>query len=115
MHTFAYSDILNDDPSRHRSTERLALMRAVDLLGRARAAGPDTIVAIEALDYTRRLWTIFVQDLSTVSNDLPAELRASLVSIGLWVLREIEDLRQGKAQGFGDLIEVCTQIAEGLN
>ena len=114
MYRFAYADVLNDVVVQHRETEWMALDRAIELLGKARQDGSGSIAAVEALDFTRQLWSIFVSDAASVGNDLPPELRASLVSIGLWVLREVENIRTQKSQSFDDLIDVCRQISEGL-
>ena len=115
MYRFAYAEVLNDDVVQHRAAERMALDRAIALLERARHDGVGSIAAVEALDFTRQLWTIFVTDTASEGNDLPADLRANLVSIGIWVLREVENLRKQKTQSFNDLIEVCQQISEGLS
>ena len=45
---------------------------------------------------------------------LPKELRANLISIGLWLLRETEDVRQGRTDNFEGLIEVSQIIRDGI-
>ena len=47
-------------------------------------------------------------------NALPKELRANLISIGLWLLREAEDVRQGRSDNFDGLIEVSQIIRDGI-
>ena len=42
------------------------------------------------------------------------ELRANLISIGLWLLREAEDVRQGRSDNFDGLIEVSQIIRDGI-
>ena len=115
MYRFAYADVLDEDPAKQRWTEKLAVDRAIELLRAGRQQGSGSIAAIEALDYTRQLWMIFVEDAASSGNDLPADLRAKLVSIGIWILREVDEIRKGNAKSFDDLIEVCEQISEGLN
>ena len=44
----------------------------------------------------------------------PKELRANLISIGLWLLREAEEVRQGRSDNFEGLIEVSQIIRDGI-
>jgi len=41
-------------------------------------------------------------------------MRANLISIGIWMLREAEAISNGKSQNFAGLIEISNVIAEGL-
>ena len=43
-----------------------------------------------------------------------SDLRANLISIGLWLLRETEDIRQGRTNNFEGLIEVSQIIRDGI-
>ena len=61
-----------------------------------------------------RVWTSFIQDLGSTDNELPKELRANLISIGLWLLREAEAVRQGESENFDGLIEVSQIIRDGI-
>ena len=45
---------------------------------------------------------------------LPQDTRAQLISIGIWVLREADHIRQGRSASFGSLIDVNTMIRDGL-
>jgi flagellar protein FlaF len=55
-----------------------------------------------------------MEDLGSSENELPVELRANLISIGLWLLREGEAVRQGQSQNFEGLIEVSQIIRDGI-
>ncbi len=70
--------------------------------------------AIEALHFLNRVWTSLIEDLGSPENALPKELRANLISIGLWLLREAEDVRQGRSDNFDGLIEVSQIIRDGI-
>jgi flagellar protein FlaF len=114
MYQFTYAEVVEDSPLEMRARERDALDRAVDLLREAEKAGPGSAEARDALVYTRRLWTLFLEDLTSNGNDLPEALRAQLISIGIWVLKEIERLRTGGARSFVDLVEINAIIRDGL-
>jgi flagellar biosynthesis activator protein FlaF len=114
MYQFSYAEIVEDSPQDMRMRERDALGRCLAMLEEARQAGPKSRQAESALGKLRRLWSIFIEDLSSDANDLPADLRAQLISIGIWVLKEIERLRLGTQDSFDDLIEINGIIRDGL-
>ena len=97
-----------------RDRERQLLARSVDMLTAAASAGRESLEAVEALHFTNRVWTALVEDLGSSDNALPKELRANLISVGLWLLREAEDIRQGRTDSFDSLIEVSQIIRDGL-
>ncbi|WP_442582363.1 flagellar biosynthesis regulator FlaF [Mesorhizobium sp. ASY16-5R] len=114
MYQFSYADIQTDSVADARDRERQLLNRSIALLNEAQQAGTDSLKAIEALHFTNRLWTTFVEDLGNAENALPKELRANLISIGLWLLREAEEVRQGRSDNFEGLIEVSQIIRDGI-
>lgn len=114
MYQFSYADIQTDSVADAKDRERQLLSRSIDLLVAARAVGSDSMEAIEALHFMNRVWTSFIEDLGNQENALPRELRANLISIGLWLLREAEDVRQGRSDNFDGLIEVSQIIRDGI-
>lgn len=114
MYQFSYADVLSDDMGSARRAEREAFDEVLRRLDVARARGPQSREAAEALFYLDRFWKILLEDLAHPDNGLPGPLKASLVSIGLWVLREIEAIRLGRAHSFDALIEINGIIRDGL-
>jgi flagellar protein FlaF len=114
MYQFTYAEVVEDSPREMRAREHDALDRAVALLESARHAGAASEQRQEALNYLRRLWTIFLDDLGSKGNVLPEDLRAQLISIGIWIMKEIERLRTGAQDSFDDLIEITAIIRDGL-
>ncbi len=114
MYQFSYADIQTDSVADAKDRERQLLSRSIDLLSAAAAAGNQSREAVEALQFTNRLWTNLLDDLGSNDNALPKELRANLISIGLWLLREAEDLRQGRTDSFDGIIEVSQIIRDGI-
>ena len=110
----AYSESAADDSHYARQQEWVALGRSIDLLIEAKREGPRSRESIEALLYVRRLWTLFIEDLGSPDNSLPQELRASLVSIGLWILSQEEEIRMERSEDYDGLIEISTLIMGGL-
>jgi flagellar biosynthesis activator protein FlaF len=109
-----YAEILSEAPEDAREIERVAIQRSIDLLKDARDKGPTSLEAINALYYLDRLWSLLLDDLANAENRLPKQLRASLISIGIWILREIENIRNRKSKDFDGLIEVSKSICLGL-
>jgi flagellar protein FlaF len=114
MYQFTYAEVVEDSPQEMRARERDALARAIEMLEAAEKAGLQSREAPAALNYLRRLWSIFIEDLSSDGNDLPTDLRAQLISVGLWIMKEIERLRSGAKESFADLIEINAIIRDGL-
>lgn len=114
MYKFYYNEVLDESPKEARTQERTALERTIELLQEADKKGPQSREAVEAIYYVRKLWGIFIEDLAKSENGLPPKLRADLVSVGLWVMRETEEIRQGRSKNFTALIDVSRTISEGL-
>lgn len=114
MYKTAYAQEAGASAKTLRDSERQVFQQSIDLLEQAEAAGAGTMAATEAIVFARRLWTLLLEDLSSDENSLPEEMRASFISIGLWVLREIEEIRLGKSNNFKGLIDVTTTIRDGL-
>jgi flagellar protein FlaF len=114
MYQFSYAEIQTDSVADAKDRERQLLSRSIDLLVAARSKGVGSMQAVEALHFLNRVWTTFIEDLAGNENELPQELRANLISIGLWLLREAEAVRQGQSDNFDGLIEVSQIIRDGI-
>jgi flagellar protein FlaF len=114
MYQFSYAEVLDETPKGARERERQALDRSIELLCEAEKNGVNSREAIEAVLYVRRLWGYLIEDLARPENDLPKPLRADLISIGLWIMREAEQIRLEKSESFKGLIDVSTSIRDGL-
>jgi flagellar protein FlaF len=102
------------EQSRSRSAERRALEQLVATLDAAEQAGPQSRQAIEALTIFNAVWSDLLEDLASPENDLPRELRAQLISIGLFLLKEAEAIRTSRSGKFSALREITATIASGL-
>ncbi|MFZ0851988.1 MAG: flagellar biosynthesis regulator FlaF [Hyphomicrobiaceae bacterium] len=115
MYQFSYAEVLDETPKGARERERMAIEHSIELLRAARKAGNNSREAIEAALYVRRLWSVLIEDLAKAENDLPKQLRADLISVGLWLMREAEQMRLEKPASLDGLIEVSTAIRDGLH
>jgi flagellar protein FlaF len=115
MYQFAYAEIAEDTATDCRRRERQAFDRAISLLKLAKERGAKSRESVEALLFVRRLWNALIEDLSHPENGLPQALRASLISVGLWILKEADLVRLAKSENFDGLIEMNTILRDGLN
>lgn len=114
MYHKSYAIIAQESRQNYRRLEREALEQAIGEIRAASKHGPMSIESIKANARMRRLWSVLMSDLANDDNALPNELRASLISIGIWVQRELENIDAGKSDNFAGVIEINQMIADGL-
>jgi flagellar protein FlaF len=68
---------------------------------------------MDALDWNRRLWSVLAADCASNGNQLPAPLRANIISLSLWVNRHTSAIMRNEAE-FGPLIDVNKMMMQGL-
>jgi len=68
---------------------------------------------MDALDWNRRLWSVLAADCASEGNQLPAPLRANIISLSMWVNRHTSAIMRNEAE-FGPLIDVNKMIMQGL-
>ena len=110
----SYAEIESDSLVDSRERELQLLEQSIALMERAVADGPQSMAAVEAMHFTVRIWTHLMNDLAGPENELPDDLRASLISIGIWILREADSVRRGESEGIGEILEITKIIRDGL-
>jgi flagellar protein FlaF len=91
-----------------REQEADVFRRAIGVLKMARDSGP--IPRVRAIADNRRLWMTVADLMRDPLNTLPENLRATIVSVGLAVQREMDQ----DAPDFDFLIAINENIAAGL-
>ena len=110
----AYEMVVEDSSGEARARERHVLSAGVDRLERLRNESFSDEELIESLLYIRRMWAVFIEDLSHPENGLPEKLRADLISIGLWAIKEADRLREGRSNDVAQLIDINRLIRDAL-
>ncbi|SEN95776.1 flagellar biosynthesis regulator FlaF [Bradyrhizobium sp. OK095] len=110
----AYETFVEDSGSEARGRERQALSLGIDRLERLQNGRFSVEDQVQSLLYVRRLWTIFIEDLVHPDNGLPEKLRADIISIGLWVVKEADRLREERSSDVVQLIEINRMIRDAL-
>ncbi len=114
MYQHSYAEVLEDDQAEARRTEVKALDRAVTLLMQADALPPSSFEGVWALHYTRELWMVFMTELASPENALPDAIRANLISIGIWILKEAQAIANGTCANYAGIADVCAIVRDGL-
>lgn len=69
---------------------------------------------MDALDWNRRVWSTLAAECGRPENALPAPLRASIISLSIWVGKHTSLVIKGE-EDFEPLIEVNRMIMQGLS
>jgi flagellar protein FlaF len=85
-----------------------ALMEAAD------APENDIKGRMKALHWNRRLWTTIAGDCANPDNTLPTDLRASIISLSIWVDKHTSGVMR-KQEKIQPLIDVNRIIMQGLS
>ena len=97
-----------------RDTEFRLFAQVTRALVEASTSDPsDFKTRIEALDWNRRVWTALASDCSDPSNQMAKPLRASIISLSLFVNRHSSEVMRG-AEDFSTLIDINRMVMQGL-
>jgi flagellar biosynthesis activator protein FlaF len=69
----------------------------------------------DALLYNRKLWTVFLAEMTDANNPMPRDLRQNVANIGIFVMnRTVLLMRDPRPEQLGSLININREIAAGL-
>jgi flagellar protein FlaF len=69
----------------------------------------------EALLHNRRLWSIFLSEMTDAKNPMPKNVRQNVANIGLFVMNHtVTVMNDPRPQHLGSLININREIAAGL-
>ena len=83
------------------------------LIVASEAPTSDVATRIEAIDWNRRLWSTLARDCSEPGNQLPVEVRASIISLSLFIGRHSSEVMRGE-DNFETLIEINKMMMQAL-
>ena len=96
-----------------RATERRLMVEITGELIAAREAGLTGIALAPMLFRNREVWNAFSDACASRGNGLPDALRASIISLALWVERHTSAVMSGR-DSIDSLIAVNREIIDGL-
>lgn len=97
-----------------RQAERRLVSEITGELIQARDAGFQRGALMAPLHRNRELWNTFSAACGTAGNELPAGLRASIISLALWVDQFTSEVVAGR-ESIDDLIDVNRDMIDGLS
>ncbi|UUX50502.1 flagellar biosynthesis regulator FlaF [Nisaea acidiphila] len=89
------------------------LIKAIDNQNDAKNDPKKMSQVASALNWNKQVWDVFVEDCGTAGNQLPRELRAAIVSLGIWVTKETALALEGEGD-IDSLVAVNRDIMKGL-
>jgi len=110
LHAYQRARTITESP---RATECRLMRQITGEMIAARDAGLNGVPLTPVLFRNREVWNAFADACATRGNRLPDGLRASIISLGLWVDRYTSDVAAGREE-IEALIEVNRLIIEGL-
>lgn len=109
----AYQQASNRAESPRDSEYRLFGQVTLALMEAAKTDPGDVSGRIDALDWNRSVWTVLLNDCSSPDNQLPAPLRASIISLAIWVGKHTSAVIRRREE-IQPLIDVNRLIMQGL-
>jgi len=101
----------DEDP---RSTEYRLFAQVTRALMQASEVDATNVAGrIDALDWNRRVWSNLAADCASEGNQLPDTVRASIISLSLFVSKHTSVVMRGK-DDFDILIDINRTVMQGL-
>ena len=98
-----------------REIEALAFSRAAHALDRVRETTSDHASRVSALTFNQMLWTLVQASVVEKSCDIPAELKANILSLSIFVDKQtFKAIVDPKARDLDILIRIDKAMASGL-
>lgn len=114
MYKTTYEVIARDNSINNRRIERDALIKVIADMKSAYKTDVVNIDVIKACALMQQIWTIMLSEVMNDDNGLPIELRASIISIGIWIQKELTLIIAGESKNINGIIEINQIIADGL-
>jgi flagellar protein FlaF len=109
----AYQQAASRAENPRESEYRLFAQVTLALMEADKADPDDLATRVEALDWNRRVWSILGSDCSNPDNQLPPQLRASIISLGIWVGKHTSAVIR-RQEDIQPLIDVNRIVMQGL-
>lgn len=98
-----------------REVEAMALTKAAVLLEEARGNSDNRDAIAQALRFNHLLWTIIQADISEPENQLPAEIKANIMSLSIFIDKQtVKALKSSRPEDLEALININRNLAAGL-
>ena len=110
----SYLETVEDSRFVTRSRERKALRETILAMEDAEKSPGDATKRATAIFEVNRLWSLLMEDLVSDENSYPQELKAGIISIGIFIIKRCEEMRGNPALDFAPLLEISRSVHRGL-
>ncbi len=114
MFNLAYSESMEDEQQSARDSEREVIQRSTEMMQESDENPHDAQSRVRAIHFTSQIWSYFLNDLVSVENQTADELKASLMSLGIFILKHLESMRKDPSLNFEPVTEISKTIQQGL-
>lgn len=110
----AYQDVAEDEQDSARENERFAVEQTIKLMKQSDLDPENHPLRAKAIHNTVQLWCHLLNDLVSKENANSAELKASIISIGIFIFKHLQSMRTERSITFRAVIEISETIRKGL-
>lgn len=75
----------------------------------------DKVNRVKTIYHVGRVWNYFMKELASPENAMPNELKAQLISIGIFILKHLDKMRDEPTANFQPLREITATLQKGLS
>lgn len=114
MYHMRYSDVVEESGVSARERESALFSRCIEKLEEVQVHNIDSSMVIDTANFIERFWLTLIEDLGREDNHLSHDLKASIISIGIYVMKEMANLRNGDSVDIETLIDISRSLRDGL-
>lgn len=115
MYHMRYADVIEESVASARERESALFNRCIEKLEEISKNYSNISLILEHSNFIEKFWLALIEDLSREDNFLSNELRASIISIGIYVMKEMNNLRNGMKIDVVTLIDISRSLRDGLS
>ena len=114
--TDAYKSVAKEIASPRDLEANLLLKAAARLQAVADGWERDRSDLNEALTYNRKLWTFFLESVTSPDNQLPAEIRQNIANLGVFIMKQTMSIAyEPRREALASLVNINRELAAGLS
>lgn len=114
MYHMRYSDVIEESGVSARERESALFNRCIEKLEEIDKNEVNNTLIFEYSSFIEKFWLAVIEDLSREDNYLPNDLKGDIISIGIYVVKEMTNLRNGQKIDIAALIDISRFLRDGL-
>ncbi len=114
MKNQAYLEIIEDGQQDARAGEREVIGTSIEQMLLSDDNPDNANGRIETINYVTRVWNYLLNDLASEENHSNQEFKATLISIGIFIMKHMDKMRTNPAIAFKPVREISEIIHAGL-